>query len=67
MALVTVGIIALTAIAYFRSRSDDPGLTSEVALVLTVLLGGLAMQRPGLAAGVGVALTVLLAARTRCA
>lgn len=65
LALVTAGIIVLTAIAYFRSSSDDPGLTSEVALVLTALLGGLAVQRPGLAAGVAVALTVLLAARTR--
>lgn len=65
LALVTAGIFALAAIAYFRSRSDDPGLTSEVALVLTVLLGGLAVQRPGLAAGVGVSLTVLLAARTK--
>ena len=65
LALITAGIIALTAVAYYRSRSDDPGLTTEVALVLTVLLGGLAIQRPALAAGVGVALTVLLAARTK--
>lgn len=63
LTVVTGGIIALTAIAYFRSSGDDPGLTSEVALVLTVLLGGLAMQRPALAAGVAVALTVLLAER----
>ncbi len=63
LALVTGGIIVLTAIAYIRSCSDDPGLTSEVALVLAVLLGGLAMQQPALAAGVAVALTVLLAAR----
>ena len=65
LALVTAGVIALGAIAYLRTSRDDPGLTSEVALVLTVLLGGLAIQRPGLAAGVGVTLTVLLAARTR--
>ncbi|WP_291617520.1 DUF4010 domain-containing protein [Bradyrhizobium sp.] len=65
LALITAGIIGLTAIAYYRSSSDDPGLTSEVALVLTALLGGLAIQRPGLAAGVAVALTVLLAARTK--
>lgn len=63
LALVTAGIITLTAIAYLRSRNDDPGLTSETALVLTVLLGGLATQRPVLAAGVAVILTILLAAR----
>lgn len=63
LALVTAGIMALTAIAYLRSRSDDPGLTSETALILTVLLGGLATQRPILAAGVAVILAILLAGR----
>lgn len=63
LALVTAGIVVLTAIAYLRSRKDDPGLTSETALILTVLLGGLAMQRPVLAAGVAVILAILLAAR----
>jgi uncharacterized membrane protein (DUF4010 family) len=63
LALVTAGIIALTAIAYLRSRSDDPGLTSETALILTVLLGGLATQRPAVAAAVAVVLAILLASR----
>ncbi len=63
LAVVAAGIMALTAIAYLRSRSDDPGLTSETALILTVLLGGLATERPALAAGVAVVLAVLLAAR----
>jgi Predicted membrane protein len=64
LAVTVAGVAALAAVAYFRSRSDDPGLTTEVALILTALLGGLAMQRPALAAGVGVGLAVLLAART---
>ncbi|WP_308421639.1 MgtC/SapB family protein [Bradyrhizobium guangdongense] len=63
LAVVTAGIMVLVAIAYLRSRSDDPGLTSETALILTVLLGGLATQRPVLAAGVAVILAILLAAR----
>jgi uncharacterized membrane protein (DUF4010 family) len=62
LAITTAGAVILTAIAYFRSRSDDPGLTSEIALVLIVLLGGLAMRQPALAAGVAVA-AALLAAR----
>jgi len=33
LAIVTAGVIALTAIAYWRSRNDDPGLTSEIALL----------------------------------
>ena len=65
LAVTTAGAIVLTALAYFRSRSDDPGLTSEIALILTVLLGGLSMRQPVLAAGVAVTLAALLASRTR--
>jgi uncharacterized membrane protein (DUF4010 family) len=64
LAVTVAGVAALTAIAYFRSRSDDPGLTTEIALILTALLGGLAMQQPALAAGMAVGLAALLAART---
>ena len=46
-------------------RSDDPGLTTELALVLTLLLGALAQSEPAVAAGLGVTLAVLLAAKAR--
>ncbi len=62
-AITIAGVAILAAISYFRSREADPGLTTEIALVLTALLGGLSMKQPGLAAGIGVALAVLLAAR----
>jgi uncharacterized membrane protein (DUF4010 family) len=65
LAIATAGVIALTTIGYWRGRNDDPGLTSEVALVLTVLLGGLSAQQPALAGGVAVIAAVLLASRTR--
>jgi uncharacterized membrane protein (DUF4010 family) len=58
-----VGIFAI--VAYQGSRQHDPGMTTEIALVLTCLLGGLAMQKPVLAAGIGTALAVLLAAKNR--
>lgn len=64
LAVTVAGVAALTAIAYLRSRSDDPGLTTEIALILTALLGGLSMQQPALAAGMAVGLAALLAART---
>ena len=64
LAVTVTGVAALTAIAYLRSRSDDPGLTTEIALILTALLGGLAMQQPALAAGIAVGIAALLAART---
>jgi len=38
-------------------------LTTEVALLLTLLLGGLSMREPTLASGVAVILTILLTAR----
>ncbi|MGA8898605.1 MgtC/SapB family protein [Bradyrhizobium sp.] len=62
--IIAAGTIVLTGIAYFRSRSSDPGLTTEIVLVLAVLLGGMATQKPGLAAGLAVVVTGLLAART---
>ncbi|QWG24457.1 MgtC/SapB family protein [Bradyrhizobium sediminis] len=64
LAITIAGVAVLAAIAHFRSREDDPGLTTEIALILTALLGGLSMQRPALAAGTAVALAILLAART---
>src|SRR5689334_7026885 len=46
LAVATGAVAGLAAIAYLRSRAQDPGLTSEVALVLAVLLGGIAMREP---------------------
>ena len=65
LAVATAGVIILTAVAYWRAHEDDPGLTTEIALILTTLLGGLSMQQPALAAGLAVTVAVLLAARTR--
>ena len=53
---------ALVVVAYWRSRSVDPGITSEVTLFTTYLLGAYATVQPMLAAAIGVvvALTLLL-------
>ena len=64
LAIVTVGVFALAALAYWRSSDRDPGLTTEVALVATALLGGLAVHEPTTAAGLGVIVSGLLTART---
>jgi len=64
LAVTTAGVAALTALAYSRGRNDDPGLTTEIALILTVLLGGLSAQQPELAAGIAVTVAILLAARS---
>lgn len=58
-----VGTFALAGLAYWRSRPDEVGLTSEIALVMAVLLGGLSIRKPEIAAGIAVVVTILLAAR----
>jgi uncharacterized membrane protein (DUF4010 family) len=52
-------------VAYRRTRALDPGITTEFALILTCLLGGLAIREALLAAGIGAVLALLLAARNR--
>lgn len=77
-ALVAVGAVAvvlLAGLAYGFDRwraaagpqpqAADPGMTTELALVVTFFVGVLALQRPALGAGCAVAVAVLLAARGR--
>src|SRR5262249_26097739 len=64
LAVATGGIFVLAALAYWRGEASDPGLTTEIALVSTVLLGGLAITQPGLAAGIAVVVASLLNARS---
>jgi uncharacterized membrane protein (DUF4010 family) len=64
LSVTTAGVLALTALAYYRSHNEDPGLTTEIALVLTIVLGGLAIREPLEAAALAVAAAILLAART---
>lgn len=59
------GFVALAALAaYRRSRAEDPGLTTEVAMLVTFLLGVLAMTALPLAAGLGVVVAVVLASKS---
>ena len=59
------GAVLFSAIAYRRTARKDPGLTTEFALLVTVLLGALTMQNPLLGTGMSVATTILLASRGR--
>jgi MgtC family len=62
LAIATSAILALAAIAYWREPGGD--LTTEIALLSTVLLGGLAVRQPGLSAAIAVAVAILLNAKT---
>lgn len=66
--LVVLGaalVVGLALLAYRRDRSDDPGVTTEIALLLTYLNGVLCAWSLPLAAGLAVGLTALLAGRER--
>lgn len=62
-ALAGALVAALVVVAYWRDRSADPGVTTEIALFLTFVLGVLAVPYPAVAAGGGVVVAGLLAAR----
>lgn len=64
--LVPIGatfIAALGAISYWKTRSHDPGVTTELALLATYLIGALCMLLPAIGAACGAGLALLLAAR----
>ena len=68
MGLVPIGaalVAMLAAISHWNSRSSDPGMTTELALFATYLLGVLSVSQPEVAAGCGAGLALLLAARSR--
>lgn len=66
--LVLIGaafVAALGVVAYARDRSEDPGVTTEVALLLTYVIGVMCVWQLPLAAALAAGLTALLAARER--
>ena len=65
LAIAAASIAGLITISYLRTPQRDPGITTEAALILTVLLGALAMRQPGLASALAVVIAILLAARSR--
>lgn len=65
LAIVTLIVGIGILISYYRTRDEDPGLTTEFALLLTCLLGGFSMYNPLLAGSVGAVLALLLASRNR--
>lgn len=65
--LLAASILCVTfysGISYSNRKELDPGLTTEIALLLTVLLGGLAIRLPSLAASLGVCVAIILSTKT---
>ncbi|PLL11683.1 hypothetical protein C0V75_16315 [Tabrizicola sp. TH137] len=63
LAVLTACVAAMAAVSYWRAQDQDPGLTTEIVLVLTALLGGMCMQSPQTAAAIAVTVTALLYAK----
>jgi uncharacterized membrane protein (DUF4010 family) len=59
------GIGALMALAYFSTSAEDPGTTTEIAALVTYLLGALAYSRPALAVALAVVVVGLLVSKNR--
>lgn len=59
--LAVVGALAVAA--YWHSARHDPGLTGEVALLVSVVLGGLSHESVALTAALGVLCALLLHAK----
>lgn len=64
-AVVLAAVAGLAGLSYWRSRSEDPGLTTELALIATTLIGMLAVSQPELAAALAVVLAGVLALKSR--
>ncbi len=60
-----IGVGALMALAYFRTNARDPGTTTEIAALVTYLLGALAYTRPALAVALAVVVAGLLLSKNR--
>ncbi|UUZ49537.1 hypothetical protein LP420_04435 [Massilia sp. B-10] len=60
-------VVVLSAIAYWRDQSDDPGITTELALFVCYLLGVNAIDHPAVAAGAAVVVASMLNLRSLAA
>ena len=65
LAVTLLGVAGLCAVGYMRTGEQDPGLTTETALLLTVLLGGFALKDPIMASALAVTVAIALMARSR--
>ncbi len=59
IATAAAAMTLLAGVSYFQSRCEDPGLTTEIGVVATTLLGALAMSDMPLAAALGVVVAAI--------
>lgn len=64
LAVAGLGVATMIGVSYWHSGDKDPGLTTEVALLVTFVIGVLAHSQPMLAGASGVLVAVLLLLRS---
>lgn len=62
---ILISVMFFVTVAYLKSNDQDPGLTTEISLLFTIILGGLTIVNPSLAASLGIATALLLLAKKR--
>lgn len=62
---ILICVMIFVAVAYFTNQSEDSGLTTEISLLFTVILGGLTMTNATLAASLGIVTALLLLIKKR--
>lgn len=65
LAITGVLVAGGALLSYWRTNRADPGLTTEVALGVTFLLGSLSVSDATLAGGLGVSVALILASRSK--
>jgi uncharacterized membrane protein (DUF4010 family) len=58
-------VMAFVGAAYFSKQTQESGLTTEISLIFTVILGGLTMSNASLAASLGIITALLLLIKKR--
>jgi uncharacterized membrane protein (DUF4010 family) len=62
---ILISVMIFVAVAYYKNVDQDPGLTTEISLLFTIILGGLTITNPSLAASLGIATALLLLVKKR--
>jgi uncharacterized membrane protein (DUF4010 family) len=58
-------IMIFISVAYYTNKSNDPGLTTEISLLFTFILGGLTISNISLAASLAILTALLLLTKKR--
>jgi len=62
---ILISVMIVVSVAYYTNKSKDRGLTTEVSLLFTVILGGLTITNLSLAASLAILTTLLLLKKKR--